>query len=155
MKPPRKLTASSVEPRSGTNYPSQFAGAVSGRQKRVLGDRFGLDQFGANLTTLAPGAWSAHRHWHRQEDEFVYVLQGELVLIDDDGEHVMQAGDCAGFKAGSGNGHHLVNKSDAPATYLEIGTRSATESVEYPDIDMKAAKTDGRYIMTRKDGSSF
>lgn len=155
MKAPSRLRALDVEPRSGTNYPAEFAKQVSGRAKRVLGDRFGLDQFGANLTTLAPGAWSAHRHWHAEEDEFVYVLEGELVLIDDDGEHVLKAGDCAGFKAGRANGHHLVNRSGSPASYLEVGTRSAVENVDYPDIDMKANKVSGKYVMTRKDGSGF
>jgi uncharacterized cupin superfamily protein len=155
MKPSATLTATTVEARTGTVYPAEFAGAVAGREKRVLGDRFGLDQFGVNLTTLAPGAWSAHRHWHMQEDEFVYMLEGELVLVDDNGEHTLKPGDCAGFKAGNANGHHLVNKSSRPATYLEIGTRSASENVDYPDIDMKASKVDGRYILTRKDGTSF
>lgn len=155
MKQPAKISALDVEPRRGTNYPKQHADVVQGRSKRALGDRFGLDQFGVNLTTLAPGAWSAQRHWHEQEDEFVYVVDGELVLCDNDGEHVLKTGDCAGFKAGQPNGHVLKNASAQHVTYLEIGTRSATESVTYPDIDMKAAKVDGRYVMTRKDGSSF
>lgn len=155
MKSPVTLQAKSVEPRSGTIYPAEHAGVVTGRHKRVLGDRFGLDQFGVNLTTLAPGAWSSQRHWHEREDEFVFVLEGEVVLVDDDGEHTLQPGDCAGFKAGCPNGHVLKNKSSQPATYIEIGTRSASESVTYSDIDMKAAKVDGRYILTRKDGSSF
>ncbi len=155
MTKPSKITAADVEPRSGSNYPAVYVSAVKGRSKRILGDRFGLKQFGVNLTTLEPGAWSAHRHWHLEEDEFVYVVDGELILIDNNGEHVLKPGDCAGFKSGDANGHHLVNRSSQPATYVEVGTRYGTESVEYPDIDMKAKKVDGTYIMTRKDGSSF
>jgi uncharacterized cupin superfamily protein len=121
----------------------------------VLGDRFGLTQFGVNLTTLAPGSWSAQRHWHEQEDEFVLVTEGELTLVDDAGEHVLGAGMCAGFKAGVANGHCLVNKSSRPATYVEIGTRSPEEVAHYPDVDMKGIKSAGKFAMTKKDGSGF
>ncbi len=149
------LDAKSVKPRIGTNYPPLYASVVAGRAKRVLGDVFGLTQFGFNLTTLEPGAWSAHRHWHEKEDEFVYVVDGEVTLVNDEGEHVLGAGMCAGFKAGVANGHCLVNKSDTPATYVEIGTRSADEIATYPDIDMKAVKADGKYLMTKKDGTAL
>ena len=108
-----------------------------------------------NLTTLAPGSWSSQRHWHEKEDEFVYVVDGEITLVDDAGEHVLKPGMCAGFKAGSPNGHHLVNRSSVPATYVEIGTRSADEKSHYPDVDMKAAKVDGKWVLTKKDGSGF
>jgi uncharacterized cupin superfamily protein len=118
------LDPSSLTARTGTAYPSRFAGEVTGREKRALGDAFGLTQFGVNLTRLPPGCWSSHRHWHESEDELVYVLEGELVLIDDDGEHPISAGMCIGWKAGAPNGHHLINRSNQPATYLEIGTRA-------------------------------
>ena len=149
------LDPKTVEPRVGTNYPAQHAGVIAGREKRVLGDRFGLTQFGVNLTTLAPGSWSAHRHWHEREDEFVVVIEGELTLVDDAGEHQLGTGMCAGFKAGVANGHCLVNKSIRPATYVEIGTRSPEEVAHYPDIDMLAVKAAGKFTMTKKDGTGF
>lgn len=149
---PATLRALDVEPRKGSNYPADLAKVVDGREKRILGDRFGLDQFGVNLTTMAPGASSALRHYHMKEDEFVYVVEGELVLQNDDGEHLLTAGMCAGFKAGIRNGHRLINKSPKPATYIEIGTRSHDEDVTYPDVDLKAVKTAGKYSFTRKDG---
>ena len=139
-RPPATVKAQDAGARTGTGYPAAFKGPCDGRAKRVLGDIFNLSQFGVNLTTLAPGAWSAQRHWHAHEDEFVYVLDGEITLINDAGEHTMGPGQCAGFKAGEPDGHHLVNKSDAPASFLEIGTRSDIEHAEYPDIDMVADK---------------
>ena len=120
---------------SRTNYPEPFNRVVEGRSRKRLGNAAGLDQFGVNLTTLKPGAASALRHWHQKEDELVYVLEGEVVLIEDDGETVLKAGDAAGFKANVPNGHHLVNKSGRDAVYLEIGTRSQHERAEYPDVD--------------------
>ena len=149
------LDPKTVIPRKGTNYPAQHAGVVAGREKRVLGDVFGLTQFGVNLTTLAPGSWSALRHWHEQEDEFVFVVDGEITLVDDAGEHVLTKGMCAGFKAGVANGHCLINKSASPATYVEIGTRSPEEVAHYPDTDMKAVKSAGKFKMTKKDGTGF
>lgn len=154
-KPLVALAASEVAPRAGSNYPPDLAKVVAGRTKRVLGDRFGLDQFGVNHVTLEPGAQSSHRHWHEVEDEFVYVLSGEIMLRDDHGEQRLTPGMCAGFKAGVMNGHCLVNASTSPATYLEIGTRSLTESAHYPDTDLKAGKVDGKYWFTRKDGSAL
>ena len=117
-------------------YPSPHRTVTDGREKAALGNVAGLTQFGVNLTRLTPGAASALRHWHEQEDEFIYVLEGELVLIEDDGEKSLKPGDCAGFKAGSSNGHQLVNKSQRDAVYLEIGTRAATERCHYPDVDL-------------------
>ena len=149
------LDPKTLVPRTGTIYPPEFAGPLQGRAKRALGDVFGLAQFGVNLTTLAPSSWSAQRHWHEKEDEFVYVVEGEITLIDDAGEHVLKPGMCAGFKAGVTNGHHLVNKSSSPATYIEIGTRSAVENSHYPDVDMKAGKIDGKWVVTKKDGTGF
>ena len=143
-----------VPARTGTAYPPQYAGVVKGREKRVLGDLFGLTQFGANLTTLAPGSWSSHRHWHEAEDEFIYVLEGEVVLIDDRGEHRMTPGMCAGFKAGVPNAHHLVNRSPRPAVFLEVGTRAVDERAHYADVDMDASRSAGAPLrFTRKDGS--
>jgi len=154
-RPPKALQAEEVTPRIGSNYPPDLAKAVAGRAKRVLGDRFGLDQFGVNHVTLEPGAASSHRHWHEREDEFVFVLSGEITLHDDDGFHVLKPGMCAGFKAGTANGHRLVNRSAAPASYLEIGTRSSDERSHYPDTDLKAWKTGGKWHFSRKDGSEL
>lgn len=117
-------------------YPQPYNHVTDGREKAALGNVAGLTQFGVNLTRLKPGAASALRHWHEQEDEFVYVIEGELVLIEDGGETVLRPGDCAGFKAGVANGHHLVNKSTRDALYLEIGTRAASERGHYPDVDL-------------------
>jgi uncharacterized cupin superfamily protein len=144
-----------IVPRTSTIYPPEFAGPLQGRSKRPLGDSFGLTQFGVNLTTLAPGSWSSQRHWHEREDEFVYVVDGEVTLIDNTGEHLLKTGMCAGFKAGVANGHHLVNKTARPASYVEIGTRFADERAHYPDVDMMAVKADGKFAMTKKDGAGF
>ena len=155
MTKPSRLDPKTVTPRTGTIYPPEFAGPLKGREKRALGDVFGLTQYGVNLATLAPGSWSSQRHWHEKEDEFIFVIEGDITLIDDAGEHPLKPGMCAGFKAGVANGHHLVNKTKTPATYLEIGTRSANEVAAYPDVDMKAVKTDGKFVLTRKDGTGF
>lgn len=117
-------------------YPQPYSHVTDGREKAALGNVAGLTQFGVNLTRLKPGSASALRHWHEHEDEFVYMLEGELVLIEDGGETVLKPGDCAGFKAGVPNGHQLVNKSQRDALYLEIGTRAATERGHYPDSDL-------------------
>lgn len=152
---PAVLRAMDVAARTGTIYPPEFAGPLQGRAKRALGDPFGLSQFGVNLTTLAPGAASAERHWHRVEDEFIYVLDGEITLVDDDGEHVLTPGMCAGFKANVPNGHKLLNRTDTAATYLEVGTRSPEETATYPDVDMVGLKSDGKFRFTRKDGTPW
>jgi uncharacterized cupin superfamily protein len=150
------LAARDVKPRIGTNYPAQYADNCKTREKRALGDQFGLTQFGANLTTLPPGCWSSLRHWHANEDELIYVLEGEITLVDDDGEHVLKPGMCAGFKAGVQNGHHLINRGSRTAHYLEIGSRMADEDVTYPDTDLKVTRTaGGPYVHTRKDGTPF
>ena len=149
------IRALDVAARNTTIYPKIHAAVLEGRAKRALGDQFGLTQFGVNLAVLAPGAWSSQRHWHEQEDEFIHVIEGEIVLIDEAGEHVLSPGMCAGFKAGVPNGHHLVNASDRPASYLEIGARSQSERAHYPDIDMKGVKSDGKWTLTRNDGSAF
>jgi len=150
------VIAREVKPRLGTNYPAQYAENCKTREKRALGDQFALTQFGVNLTTLPPGCWSSLRHWHSNEDEFIHVLEGEITLIDDEGEHLLRPGMCAGFRAGVQNGHHLVNRSDRTAHYLEIGSRMADEDVVYSDIDMKVAKrAGGAYVWTRKDGTPY
>jgi uncharacterized cupin superfamily protein len=137
---------------TGTGYPPPYDRVVAGRARKRLGNAAGLDQFGVNLTTLGPGAASALRHWHECEDEFVYVLEGELVLIEDEGETVLRAGDAAGFKANTRNGHHLVNRSGTPAAYLEIGTRAKHERAEYSDVDLLAVRDDAGMRFTRKNG---
>jgi uncharacterized cupin superfamily protein len=140
---------------SRSTYPEPFTRAVDGRSRKRLGNAAGLDQFGVNLTTLKPGAASALRHWHEKEDELVYVLEGELTLIEDTGETVLRAGEAAGFKANVSNGHHLVNKSNRDAVYLEIGSRFKNERAEYPDIDLVMVRneTGGHYM--HKDGKPY
>ena len=138
-----------------TGYPPPFDRVVVGRERKRLGNAAGLDQFGVNLTTLKPGASSALRHWHEKEDEFVYMLEGEVVLVEDSGETVLRAGDAAGFKANSRDGHHLVNRTTHNAVYLEIGTRSRHERVEYPDVDLIAVRDEKGMRFTRKNGDPY
>lgn len=146
----------SLPARKGTGYPKEHARQIADREKRALGDAFGLTQFGVNLTRLPPGEISSQRHWHSSEDEFVYIVEGEVTLLTDEGETVMTAGMVAGFPAGVENGHQLVNKSSQTAVYLEVGTRSEADEGHYPDCDMHAIRKPGeRYVFTRKDGSSF
>jgi uncharacterized cupin superfamily protein len=149
------LDAMEVAPRTGSGYPAPFAEAVAGRAKRALGDALDLTQFGVNLVTLPPGAWSSQRHWHENEDEFIYVLEGEVTLVTDEGETVLRPGKAAGFPAGRPDGHHLINRGDTPALYLEVGTRASVEQAHYSDIDMLARKEDGRFVFTRKNGDPF
>jgi uncharacterized cupin superfamily protein len=138
-----------------TIYPEVFASRVAGREKRPLGDYFGLQNFGVNLTRMAPGSQSALRHSHAKQDEFVYVLEGAVTLITNSGEQELTAGMCAGFRAGTGDAHHLVNKSPSDVLYLEIGDRTPGETAEYPDDDLKIVSVDGKWRVSRKDGSSF
>jgi uncharacterized cupin superfamily protein len=138
-----------------TGYPPPYDRVVAGRERKRLGNAVGLVQFGVNLTTLRPGAASALRHWHEQEDELVFVLEGEVVLVGDDGETVLKPGDAAGFKANDGVGHHLVNKSNRNAVYLEIGTRSKFERVHYPDADLMVVRDDMGARYTHKDGETY
>ena len=138
-----------------TNYPTPYDRAVFGRERKRLGNAAGLEQFGVNLTTLKPGAASALRHCHEMEDEFVYVLEGEVVLIEDEGETVLKPGDAAGFKADSGNGHQLVNRTTRDAVYLEIGTRSRHERVDYADVDMLMVRDDDGARYTHKNGDPY
>lgn len=141
--------------RQGSNYPDQFKPRVAGRLKQRLGDAAGLTNFGVNQVTLQPGGQSALRHWHTKQDEFIYVLSGELVLITNAGEQVLTAGMAAGFPAGEADGHHLVNRSDRVAVYLEVGDRTPNDQGVYPDDDLIARHSDQGWVFTRKDGSAF
>ncbi|MBX9903858.1 MAG: cupin domain-containing protein [Burkholderiales bacterium] len=139
-----------------TNYPEPFAARVAGRCKQPLGDLFGLKNFGINLTQLAPGAVSALRHAHSTQDEFIYILQGRPVLITDEGETPLQPGMCAGFAAGTGNAHHMVNRGDDKVVYIEVGDRSPGDRATYPDDDLQAMlDAQGQWVFTRKDGSPY
>ena len=152
-----KVNLTNAPVRTACAYPGEYAEHCKGRSKIALGDLGGLDQFGVNLTRLAPGAASAHRHWHAKEDELVYMLEGEAVLVEDDGETVLKPGDVATFKAGVANGHMIVNRSGADALFLEVGTRSPDEVSSYtdPDVDMHLVKKDGAWTPYRKNGERY
>ena len=141
--------------RRTTIYPTELAGGLQGRIKRALGDAGGLTQFGVNLTTLEPGAISALRRWHSREDEFVYVLGGELTLVTDEGEEPLGPGMAVAFPAGEANAHQIANRSNAAAVYLEIGTRAADDVITYPDDDLRVMKQDGQRVFVRKSGEPF
>jgi uncharacterized cupin superfamily protein len=149
------LDPQSLAPRLGSAYPAPFGDPLAGREKRALGDALHLTQFGVNLVTLAPGSWSSQRHWHANEDEFVYVLEGEVTLVTDAGEQTLRPGMAAGFPAGNADGHHLINRSEKLALYLEVGTRAKTEEAHYSDIDMIARKVERGFIFTRKNGEPY
>ena len=136
-----------------TNYPAPFDRAVHGRERRRLGNAAGLDQFGVNLAMLKPGA--SLRHWHENEDELLYILEVEVVLVEDAGETVLRAGDKAGFKANSRDGHHLINRTARNTVYLEIGTRAQHERVEYPDVDLVAVRDGKGMRFTHKNGDPY
>jgi uncharacterized cupin superfamily protein len=148
-----KLDLSKIKRKTGSSYPEPYASMMSKRSYLSLGDAGGLTQFGANITILEPGGVSSMRHWHMNEDEFVMVTLGEVVLVNDDGETVIRAGECAAFPAGVENGHHFLNKSSAEARFLAIGTRAPTETVYYSDVDMMVVDVDGVGTYTRNDGS--
>ena len=139
----------------GSNYPEEFKPVVVGRTKRRLGDAALLQNFGVNLVELAPGSTSALRHWHDKQDEFIYVLSGEITLVTEAGEEVLLTGDCAGFAAGVENGHCLINRSGEKATYLEIGDRTPGDRVTYPDDDLVAQNSAKGWIFRRKDGKLY
>lgn len=151
------IKAASAPPRAKpSNYPEPFYSRMNGRVKRPLGELFGLTNFGVNLTTLAPGGESALRHAHTRQDEFIYILEGTPTLVTDAGETLLQPGMCAGFKAGNGDGHHLVNRSDRDVLYLEVGDRTAGDGASYPDDDIQAALDgSGQWIFTHKDGRAY
>lgn len=153
---PVALDAWNAGPRQRQSiYPEPFASRMVGRTKRPLGDLFGLQNFGVLLSTLAPGAASALRHAHSVQDEFIFVVQGTLVLHTDEGETLLTPGMCAGFRAGTGNGHRLINRSEQPASYLEMGDRTAGEVVDYPDEDLIAKQTDNGWVFFHKDGTPY
>jgi uncharacterized cupin superfamily protein len=153
---PVALVAASVPPRvRPSNYPEPFASRMAGREKRPLGDLFGHTNFGVNLTRLAPGASSALRHAHTKQDEFVYILEGRPTLHTDAGKTALEPGMCAGFKAGTGDGHCLINETDADVVYLEIGDRTPGDSATYPDDDLVAEAVAGGWRFLRKDGTPY
>lgn len=153
---PVAIVAADVAPRTKrTNYPEPFASRMAGRDKRALGDVFGLSNFGVNLTRIAPGGISALRHAHSKQDEFIYVLQGRLMLRTDAGETQLSTGICAGFKAGTGDGHQLINRTEEDVIYLEIGDRSAGDSATFPDDDIQAVLVEGKWKFTHKDGTPY
>lgn len=150
------LDPATVSPRSTSGYPEPYRSRVLPREKRALGDALGLTKVGVNLTTLPPGKESAMRHFHTHEDELVFVIDGEVVLRTDEGEQTLVAGTCAGFPAGSRNGHQLVNRSDRPARYLEISNRDPADRADYPDDDLVYRKAaDGKAVFTHKDGTPY
>ena len=150
-----KIDIASITPRRGSGYPAQFKAPVEGREKYALGNAAGLTQFGVNLTRLRPGAASALRHWHENEDELIFVIEGEITLVEDAGETLLRPGDAAGFKAGVANGHQLVNKTAREALYLEIGTRAPTERSHYPDVDLAGEKDARGFRFSRKSGDPY
>jgi uncharacterized cupin superfamily protein len=142
----RKIDLESTKTVTGSRYPAPFDEPCAARCRSRLGDAAGLTQFGVNITRLPAGAWSSQRHWHAAEDEFIYILEGEVVLVTDAGEETLRAGDCAGFKAGVPDGHHLQNRSTQDARFLEVGSRLPEEdAVAYPDIDLQSPKGRGGY----------
>ena len=153
---PVAIVAAEAAPRTKPSiYPEPFASRMAGREKRQLGDVFGLANFGVNLTRLAPDAISALRHAHSKQDEFIYILEGNPVLITDAGETQLSPGMCAGFRAGTGNGHQLVNRTTEEVVYLEVGDRTAGDSATYPDDDLRAEMVGGAWQFSHKDGTSY
>lgn len=148
-----KIDVSALPIRFGTGYPDPFNEACAGRTRQRLADAGNLKAFGVNLMTLPPGKWSSQRHWHSHEDEFVYVLQGELTLVEDTGEALLRAGECACFPGGTGNGHHLQNNSSSVAVYLEVGSRHPDDLTTCSDIDLKSSNRDGAFV--HKDGRPY
>ncbi len=134
----KKIDQDAAETRRGSRYPAPFRESGMNKVRKRLGHAAGLTQFGINRLTLQPGAWSSQRHWHTRDEEFIMVLAGEVTLVTDAGEEVLRAGDCAGFKAGDPDGHHLINRSDHDAVVLEVGTDHAEDVCTYPDIDLIA-----------------
>ena len=152
--------AKRIDPKSlpeivGTLYPPPFDKPCRARGRRKLGDVAGLTQFGVNLLRLPPGVWSSQRHWHTKQDEFVYVVSGEVTLVTNDGEEILNAGECAGFKAGDDNGHHLQNRSNAEVLVLEVGTRNEGDSGPYSDIDMMVPPDGKPVLYVHKDGTPY
>jgi uncharacterized cupin superfamily protein len=153
---PVAVDAAEAAPRvKPSNYPEPFASRMAGRVKRPLGDLFGLSNFGVNLTTLAPGAISALRHSHSRQDEFVYIVRGRPTLHTNAGKTSLAPGMCAGFKAGTGDAHQLINETNEEVVYLEVGDRTPGDEGAYPDDDIRAELKDGRWMFTHKDGRPY
>ncbi|HEX3216124.1 MAG TPA: cupin domain-containing protein [Aestuariivirgaceae bacterium] len=150
-----KIEVGAVREFSGSGYPAPFRDPVRGRHSKALGDAGGLTQFGVKLVRLEPGAASSQRHWHEAEDEFVYMLDGELVLVESNGETRMVPGDAAAFPAGVANGHHLVNRTDRDATFLVVGTRASRERCHYPDLDLMFVADDVGERYTNRSGDAY
>jgi uncharacterized cupin superfamily protein len=148
---PKKISIEAIKARIGAGYPPPLDEPCRKRVRRALGDAAGLTQFGVNLLELPPGTWSSQRHWHSKEEEFVWVLEGQVVLVTDSGEETFNPGDCAGFKAGDPNGHHFQNRTAKPVRLLEVGSRHEDDAAEYPDVDMR---WDGP-APTHKDGRPY
>jgi uncharacterized cupin superfamily protein len=153
--PMPKLDLASIAERRGSSYPTPFDVPCRGRLQKALGDAGGLGQFGVNQVRLLPGAWSGQRHWHTHEDELVYMLEGELVLVTDAGETPMRPGDVATFKAGVKDGHHLQNRTDKDALFLVVGTRDPRDGCDYPDIDMIALPDHQGGGFVHRDGTPY
>lgn len=153
----KPIAAKSISlPEVNSLYPEPFAALMEGREKRKLGNHFGLSNFGINQTTLAPGAISALAHHHSKQDEFIYILEGVTTLLHGENEYLMRPGDCMGFKAGSGIASQLVNRSSAPVVYLEVGDRTTGDAVDYPDDDLQAEQqANGAWQFTHKDGRPY
>ena len=151
----KRIDVAALAPIIGTLYPTPFDQPCRARERRRLGDAAGLTQFGVNLLRLRPGSWSSQRHWHTADDEFVYVIAGEVVLVTDAGEEVLRAGDAAGFKAGETDGHHLQNRSATDALVIEIGARGDADGVHYPDIDLLVPPGVRPVTFTRRDGTPY
>ncbi|MBW4606537.1 MAG: cupin domain-containing protein [Hassallia sp. WJT32-NPBG1] len=149
------INPENVPSRTTSVYPDEFKPLIVGRVKQALGNAANLKNFGVNLVKIAPGSRSALRHWHTLQDEFIYVIEGEITLISNEGEQILKPGMMAGFPAGEENGHHLVNKSDAMVVYLEIGDRTPDDQAYYPDDDIIAKSTPDGWMFTRKDGSLY
>ena len=147
-----KIDISKIPAGNNASYPKEFAPVIAGREKQKLGDAVGLTQFGVNLARIKAHSASALRHWHETEDEFIYMLEGELVLQENDGEIVLKPGDAAGWRANGGIGHCLFNRTDRDAVYLEVGTRSKDERVHYPDVDFFMERGDKGRKWLRKNG---
>jgi uncharacterized cupin superfamily protein len=155
-RPPLAINAIDVPPRAAVSfYPEPFATRMLGRQKRLLGDFFGLKNFGINLTRLAPNAMSALRHSHTKQDEFVYIVRGHPTLRTNEGSMRLAPGMCVGFPAGTGNAHHLHNETTDEVLYLEIGDRTAGDAVDYPDDDIRLVREDGKMRFLHKDGTPY
>jgi len=150
----KRIDITKIPVKTGSGYPTPFDLPCAARARQRLGDAAGLADFGVNRLRLPPGAWSSQRHWHSAEDEFVFILEGEVVLVTDTGEEILRTGDCAGFKAGVKDGHHLQNRSVRDAILLEVGSRRVAEDEgEYPDIDMRFLKNDAGF--THRDGTPY